>query len=67
MKNKNQERVRQFMNAIPAQSGTTRDLPGIPPLDVRILRARLMLEEVFETIQLGLGLEIGISGQTSRN
>lgn len=36
--------------------------PKIPSLDVRILRAKLILEEALETIQKGLGLTVKASG-----
>ena len=34
------------------------DRPTIPPLETRILRARLILEEALEIVQKGLGLDV---------
>lgn len=38
------------------------DSPTIPPADVRVLRARLILEEAFELIEKGLGINIKCDG-----
>lgn len=61
--NPNQKRVHDFIARIPAQAKALRDTPGLPPLDVRILRARLMMEELIELIQDGLGLDIWIDAK----
>lgn len=36
--------------------------PVMPPRDVRILRARLILEEAFELIEKGLGVNVKVAG-----
>ena len=57
--NHNQTRVQLFMERIPSQVNMPTK-PTIPSLEVRILRARLMLEECLETIENGLGLSIWV-------
>lgn len=56
---KHYDKVKQFM-----QNGgqETPDCVTIPDEKTRILRARLMLEEVLETIQDGLGLDVVVMG-----
>src|SRR5262245_61834503 len=58
--NENQGRVLQFIQQIPAQATAIRHSPSMPDQDVRILRAKLIMEEAVETITLGLGLDIRI-------
>lgn len=57
----NQERVEAFMDQIPSQ------LPSLyvkmPSLQVRKLRARLLLEECLETINDGLGLSVWLGDE----
>jgi len=60
-RNRNQERVEHWIKQIPAQAKDLHETPTIPSLEARILSARLMLEEVFETIQLGLGVRIELA------
>ena len=59
--NTEQRQVREFMEAaqqaLPSQ-------PTVPSLEVRMLRASLMLEECIETIRDGLGLDIFIKAPT---
>lgn len=50
-----QQSVRDWMKKAGQETPGT---PTIPSFEVRKLRARLILEEAFETIQKGLGLEI---------
>ena len=50
----NQKQVRDWMSAFGQE---TPDKPGIPSLEVRKLRAKLILEEALETIVNGLGVE----------
>lgn len=57
-KNGNQRKVERFMEQIPSQAEKIKYIPQVPDLETRILRARLMLEEVMETIEKGLGLNI---------
>jgi len=49
------ERIRSFMQKA---GQATPDRPCMPDLETRKLRARLILEEAFETIEKGLGLQI---------
>lgn len=51
-----QQKVREFIEGISSQTMNTK--PTIPSLEVRILRARLMLEECLETIDKGLGIDV---------
>lgn len=51
----NLDRTREFHIAMGMM---VRDEPGVPSVSERILRARLLLEETFETIQKGLGLDL---------
>lgn len=51
-----QKRVEDWMRQVPLQ--TVNAYPTILDLKTRILRARLMLEEVLETIEDGFGLDI---------
>lgn len=50
-----QQRIEEFMDAISHQ---VCDQPYMPPLEVRKFRARIMLEEMLELINDGLGLGI---------
>lgn len=63
--NANQIAIRHFMSQIPTQAGMVRDKPVVPDVNTRLLRARLMLEEVMETIQKGLGLDIYFKSETN--
>lgn len=56
--NPNQQRVYEFMQQIPAQQADIPMQPTIPSLQVRILRARIMMEELMETIRDGLALDL---------
>lgn len=56
-----QTQVRNFMVAAQQE---IQDKPTVPGLDVRILRAKLLLEETIETIRDGLGLELFIERNT---
>lgn len=49
-----------------AASQVDLDRPGIPDLNIRILRAKLMLEELLETIHDGLGLSIQIDSMVNQ-
>ena len=60
--NVNQQRVKNFVERIPWQAKDLLKEPGIPPQQILVLRASLMLEECMETIQKGLGLDIMLSG-----
>ena len=57
-----QLRVENFMRRIPSQKSTVKTKPATPELEVRILRARLMLEECMETIS-ALGVQVGVIGK----
>jgi predicted HAD superfamily Cof-like phosphohydrolase len=57
-----EDRVRKFMADI---GQPTPDVPAIPPLDRRILRAKLIWEEALETIE-ALGVRVLIYAEGSR-
>jgi predicted HAD superfamily Cof-like phosphohydrolase len=63
---KHQRRVEEFMRLAEQEVPKT---PTIPSEEVRILRAKLIMEEAFETIEKGLGVSIevgvGISVETN--
>ncbi len=60
---KNQMLINMFVAQIPDRVKQPLPVyPTVPSLDVRKLRARLMLEEVLETINEGLGLSVLIDG-----
>lgn len=50
--------VEVFMAKMRSDAQAIPTHPTIPSLEIRKLRARLMLEEVLETIQAGLGLKV---------
>lgn len=56
-----QMRVEMFMRSMRDANQSVPVMPTAPTLAVRKLRASLMLEECMETIQNGLGLDIGVS------
>jgi predicted HAD superfamily Cof-like phosphohydrolase len=56
--NTNQQSVAEFMRGIPSQAECMPSVPTMPPLAVRILRAKLLFEEVMETIRWGFGLNV---------
>jgi predicted HAD superfamily Cof-like phosphohydrolase len=58
MMNKNQQRVKEFMERIPSQAKHINSKPTMPPLNIRKLAAKVILEEAMETINFGLGLDI---------
>lgn len=60
--NSNQARVLNFVRQIPHQAKNLPEpfMPTIPPYEVRLLRARLILEETIEQINaLGFSLDVG--------
>ena len=66
LKNKNQLLVEVFMAQMHAAPGAVHKqpipvAPIAPNLEVRKLRARLMLEECLETINKGLGIDVQIA------
>jgi predicted HAD superfamily Cof-like phosphohydrolase len=59
MKSEHQRRIEAFMKGAGQELP---DKPTMPSLEVRKLRASLILEEALETIQDGLGLKVVIDG-----
>lgn len=59
MKTEHQQRVEKFMRLAGQEIP---DKPTIPSEEVRLLRARLILEEALETITLGLGFRVRAKG-----
>ena len=58
-------RVRQLMRMIPGQE--TPHVITMPGPEVRELRGKLIMEEVFETLVRGLGLNIYVKEDVARN
>ncbi len=65
-KSQNQQLVENFMLRMRSDKQAIPVRPTMPSLEIRMLRASLMLEETLETIRKGLGLEVCInSGMVS--
>ncbi|NDQ58588.1 MAG: hypothetical protein GZ088_16090 [Acidipila sp.] len=60
-KSKNQLMIDVFMSKMRSDTQHVPPIPLMPSLEVRKLRARLMLEECLETINAGLGLNVNFN------
>jgi predicted HAD superfamily Cof-like phosphohydrolase len=58
MKTEHQKRIELFMRAA---GQDLYDWPVVPDAETRILRAKLILEEAFETIEEGLGIRVRLN------
>lgn len=62
LKAPNQRLIEVFMAKMRSDAQFVPTAPTMPSLEIRKLRARLMLEEVMETIENGLGLSVSLLG-----
>lgn len=63
LKHSHQLLIEIFMSKMRSDKQSIPTAPTMPSLEIRQLRARLMLEECLETIELGLGLNVIAEGQ----